>query len=166
MRFRWLSITVGLLSFALLAGVACDDGSDNGPTAPVVTATEEPAANGEIDVRLFEWTVDVSAPSARAGAITFNARNIGALDHDLVIVRTDLNPDDLPVAEDGAADVADPRLEVVGKIDVFGSGLSRSAEFALEAGTYALICNIVDVAESGTTSHYQEGMNVTFQVIE
>ncbi len=167
MRTRWLLLTAALLSVALVvATAACGGGSDDDPADPAATPTGGPMRDGEIDVRLFEWTLDVSVTSAPAGTITFNARNVGGANHDLVIVRTDLDPNDLPVGEDGYVDVADPRLEVAGKIDVFEPGLNRSAEFTLEPGTYALICNIVDVAETGTTSHYVQGMRTAFQVTE
>lgn len=166
MRARWLLLRAVLLSFALAATAACGGGSADDPAAPTATPAGEPVAHGEIDVRLFEWTLDVSVPSALAGTITFNARNIGAANHDFVIVRTDLDSNDLPVGEDGYVDVADPRLEVAGQIDVFGPGLERSAEFTLEPGAYALICNIVDVAEAGTTSHYLQGMRTAFEVTE
>jgi len=42
LRFRWLLIAAGLLSFALVAAAAWDGGSDYGPAAPAAT----PMADG------------------------------------------------------------------------------------------------------------------------
>ncbi len=162
-RINWLPIGVVVLIAGLVA--ACGGGGDGEPGPTAGTAVQLPADN-EVNVRMFEWTVDIDVESVAAGAVTFKAANIGGAPHDFVVIRSDLAIDALPVIEDGAVDEASPQIEVVGKIDVFDPGFARSAVFDLEPGVYALVCNTVDETDTGPRSHYQEGMWVELIVTE
>ena len=160
--------------------VACGDDDDedggNGGT-PVATepeATEpagttpdaSPSAN-TIDVNLIEYTVDPDPDTATAGSVTFNARNTGAEEHELVVIRTDLDSAGLPTAEDGSVDEAGEGIDVIGEIEEFAPGDEQTASFELEAGAYVLICNVVEEHEGGELRvHYEEGMHVAFTVTE
>lgn len=168
MRINWLLIGVVVL-MAGLAAVACGGGGDGGgdsePEPTAATAVQQPA-DREVNLRMFEWTVDADVESVAAGAVTFNAANIGGAPHDLVVIRSDLAFDALPVIKGGGVDEASAAIEVVGKIEVFEAGFERSAVFDLEPGVYALICNIVDETDAGRRSHYQLGMRIELQVTE
>ncbi len=148
-----------------LVAAACGGGGDGEPDPTAATAVQQPA-DDEVNVRMFEWTVDIDVESVSAGAVTFDARNIGAAPHDLVVIRSDLAIDALPVIEDGAVDEASSQIEVVGKIDVFEPGFERTAVFDLEPGVYALVCNLVDEIDTGLRSHYQLGMWIELRVTE
>ena len=164
MRRRFL--VFGLAALTLVAVVvAC--GSDDGDAEQ--TATEPPAATNEpavdeVRVRLFEWSVDPAVDSVTAGSVTFNADNIGALTHELVILRTDIGPDALPTLEDGSADYAAEGIEVVAQFLDIGSARSKSGAVDMAPGSYVLICNIVDDAEAGLQPHYELGMVELFEV--
>ncbi len=166
-RINWLPIGVIVLMAGLVA-VACGSGGDSKPDPTAGTAVQPPAdnADNEVNVRMFEWTVDVDVESVAAGAITFNAANIGGAPHDLLVIRSDLAIDALPVISGGAVNEASSLIAVVGKIDVFDPGFARSAVFDLEPGVYALVCNTVDETDTGPRSHYQEGMWVELIVTE
>ncbi|MBI4570797.1 MAG: hypothetical protein HY723_02520 [Chloroflexi bacterium] len=134
-----------------VAAVACndDDEANGGEGAPV-------------DVSLLEYTVAPDPASVAAGPVTFNANNIGGVDHQLVIIRSDLAPDALPTAEDGSADEAGEGIEVLGKIENLAAGDTGAVTLDLDAGAYVLICNIVDAGGA----HYNLGMTAAFTVTE
>ncbi len=48
-----------------------------------------------VNVELGEWFVRADNASVKAGPITFDVSNIGGESHELVIIQTDLAPDDL-----------------------------------------------------------------------
>ena len=137
----WIAL-MGLLLLGALIVAACDDDddSDGGPT--------------DVRVSLDEWSIEPDVSSVRAGKITFIADNIGKAEHELVIVRTDLAPDALPVAG-GKAD-EDAAGEEIGEIEEFPAGETERGTFTLEAGTYVLLCNIA--------GHYELGMTTAFTV--
>ncbi|MFZ0015223.1 MAG: hypothetical protein WAL25_14040 [Acidimicrobiia bacterium] len=118
---------------------------------------------GAIDVSLFEWEVDAPS-SASAGEVTFNATNDGGEAHELVIVKG-VAPEDLPVDEDGRVIEDDlPDGSFVGEIEEFDAGLTESASFDLEEGTYTLFCNIIEEDDGEVESHFQNGMVTTLEV--
>jgi hypothetical protein len=130
MRKRALLLAAGLMSLVLLLGaVACGDDEEDGGEEPTATeAVDETPSDGEtpaagaIDVRLLEWQVVPEPASASAGDVTFNASNIGAEVHELVVIKTDLAPDGLPTDENGAVDEAGADIEVIGEIEEFAAG--------------------------------------------
>jgi hypothetical protein len=114
--------------------------------------------------------------SALAGSVTFTITNDGPDEtHELVIIQTDLAPSDLPTNKDGA--VKDERLTPAGGY-VFPPGIegafqiqniavsdTRTLTLDLGAGSYVLICNIVQTKPDGSVvSHYAKGMRTGFTV--
>ena len=141
-RFAWL-----LVPFALVLP-ACGDGQGESST---------------VDVTLEEFAVTPSESSVPAGSVTFNATNEGPDDdHELVVIRTDLELDALPTSDDGSVNEEGDGIEVLDEIEEFPVGETRSLTIDLEAGSYVLICNIYDASEQ--EAHYQEGMRVGFTV--
>ncbi len=138
-------------------------------TAPSVVAQEAEAAvvapASEVNVTLQEWAVLPDTLSVPAGSVTFNATNIGPMDpHELVIVRTDIPAAELPTREDGAFDEEAEGVEVIGEIEEFDVGLTESATFDLEPGSYVLLCNLVEEEDGEMEAHYQMGMWIDFEV--
>lgn len=148
---RWLLVAAALAFAVAPACSSDDDASAEGGSA--------------VDVTLQEFAVGASTSSVGAGDITFNATNEGPEDeHELVIVKTDLAPTDLPTAEDGSVDEEGDGIEVIDEIEEFPVGESESLTVSLDAGSYVLICNIVQEEDDGLESHYQEGMRTSFTV--
>jgi uncharacterized cupredoxin-like copper-binding protein len=154
-RRSLLLLPVLLLALAELA-LAC--GGD-GEGEEEATATEE----GElfvdpdapvVSVDLGEFFVTPDVDAIEAGPVTFSASNEGAIPHALVIIKTDTPAGEIPV-EGGKVD-EDAVGEVVGEIEEFDAGLTLAGTFELEAGKYALICNIA--------GHYEGGMHAEFTV--
>ena len=123
----------------------------------------EPKPQGatQVDVTLTEWSVTPTPTSAPAGEIYFLASNEGEDPHELVVVKSDLDPADLPV-EDGA--VVEDELDFRGEIEGFASGTQASGVFDLEAGRYVLFCTIVEEVNGELESHYELGMHTEFTV--
>jgi uncharacterized cupredoxin-like copper-binding protein len=122
--------------------VACGGGGGNGGIT--------------IKVSLTDYKIAPSVASAAAGKITFETKNDGAVDHELVVIKTDLAPDKLPkrAGEPKVDEAAAGQL--IGEIEEFGPGKTESKAFDLAAGKYVLICNIA--------GHYELGMHAPFEV--
>lgn len=132
----------------------------------LAACSSSPSASGEgggggstVEVTLQEFAVIAAETSAPAGEITFSVTNNGPDDiHEFVIVRTDLEPGDLPTDENGAVDESGDGVEVVDEVEDIGVGDTREVTVDLEAGSYVLLCNIADENEA----HYAEGMRAAF----
>ncbi len=148
-----------LLAGAVLAGillVACGDDDD-----------EEGGGGNVVNVTLQEYSVNPDTNSADAGEITFNVENKGPDEvHEFVIIKTDLKPDALPTNDDGSANEDAPGLEKIDEIEDIAVGDTPSLTVDLKAGSYVLICNIVEEPDGETEAeaHYQEGMRTAFTV--
>lgn len=155
---RKLSIVfyAGMATLAL-AAAACGDGGGGG------TKTNAPSQS-EIEVRLTEYSVTPVVSSVPAGQVTFDARNIGGSTHELVVFKTDLEPDALPTAADGSVDETGAGITLVGEAEDIASQTQRSFELELGAGSYVLLCNVVEEVNGQTVSHYQKAMHAAFTV--
>ena len=161
-----------LLGGALLAslGVACGSGTkvepepDPEPGAnaePGVVQTPPPGAT-QVNVTLSEFILTPDVATALAGQVYFLATNAGGEAHEMVVIKTDLAPDQLP-NDDGR--VPEDDVDMIGEIEPFAPGSEASIVFDLEPGQYALICNIVEEEAGGKSeSHYLEGMYAAFTV--
>ena len=144
-----------LIAGFIIAGCAADSGASSQAAAGATT----------IDVTLQEWSVVPSATSAQAGEVTFAVTNDGPADiHEFVVLKTDLDPGDLPVDEHGAVTEDSEGIEVVDEIEDIPVGESQELSVTLEAGNYVLLCNIYSADED--EAHYQMGMRTAFEATE
>lgn len=173
---RWpvLAFAGVLLLSLIFFAAACGDGDEEGVVAPTATIsaetpTEAPAtqpaetpttapagtaaSGATIDVSLKEFEVNAAPAEASGGPVTFDVSNDGSIIHNFRVIRSDLDPDDLPV--DGAQ-VDEEQVEVVASIEEFSAGETRDAAADLQPGSYVLICNVA--------GHYDAGMRVGFTV--
>jgi uncharacterized cupredoxin-like copper-binding protein len=119
----------------------------------------------EVDVALQEWAVVPAVDSAPAGEVTFHITNDGPADvHEFVVLKTDLDPADLPVDADGVVTEEGEGIEVIDEVEDLPVGESEDLTVTLEAGNYVLLCNIWSEDES--EAHYQMGMRIAFTVDE
>jgi len=132
---------------------------------PMVIGLVACGTSTTVDVSLREFSIAPSVASVPAGTVTFEVTNDGPNDvHEFVVVRTDLAPDALPTDADGAVLEDGEGMEVIDEIEDLAVGASETLALTLEAGSYVLICNIVEVEEGETEAHYALGMRSAFTV--
>ena len=121
---------------------------------------------GEVEVTLTEWSITLDKDSVTEGPVEFTIENTGDLQHELVIIRTDIAPDDLPTRDDGSVDEDAPDLDVERRIEDIEDGDRTGRTYSLEPGAYVLIDNIVDDVDGEEISYYAEGMRAALTVTE
>lgn len=80
----------------------------------------------------------------------------------MVIVRTDMPADQLPMSDEGGTD--EEKVEVVDEIEPFGVNETLAVTVDLPKGKYVLLCDIVETEDGERESHYQKGMYLAFTV--
>jgi uncharacterized cupredoxin-like copper-binding protein len=121
------------------------------------TATSEARA-GPVPVSLSEWRIagpgGAALPQVAAGAVTLNVRNDGSSVHELAVIETDRDPDDLPISS-GRVD-EDAAGELIARTETLSGGATARLELDLAPGAYVLICNV--------PTHYELGMRARLVV--
>jgi uncharacterized cupredoxin-like copper-binding protein len=146
-----------LLVFAALAAVgfaACgDDDDDGGATESAGTETTTPAgSSGGVTIEMGDYFFQPKDAAAKAGSVTIDAPNIGQVEHELVLFKTNADPASLPLS---GSDVDEAALEKSGaeeggEIEEVGPGESEEGTFDLTPGKYVMFCNL--------PGHYERGM--------
>ena len=125
-------------------------------TLPVLTA----CGPTRIDVAMTTYKFALSKNSAPAGEITFHVHNDATdLTHEMVILKTDLPADQLPLNNEGVVDEEGAGITHIDEVEV-EPGQASDLSVNLEKGNYVMICNINDNNEM----HYQHGMYQAFTV--
>lgn len=121
-------------------------------------ATTAGAATGAaVAVSLKEWSIESAA--VKAGAVTFDIKNVGSFPHELEIIKAD-NFVALPKDSGGAVDetkLADGAI--VGKTRL-ENGATGKLNVTLAAGTYVFVCNL----GAGANSHAAKGQHIDVTV--
>ena len=120
-------------------------------------------APGLVGITLDEGSLKPDVKTVRPGRVSFDMRNAGRVEHELLVVKTDLAPDDLPMGLEG------PAVKLAGDV-VLGvphshsassheakraayrhvqPGSSRRETIVLEPGKYVLLCSLPGHYESG-----------------
>lgn len=134
---RPLLRSVAFAAFLVPAVAAC------GPSGPTAVA-----------VQLAEWSVAPSVAKVPAGSAIFTVTNGGTQEHEMLVVRSDLAADALPVTDGAIEESAIESLGEVPETAVGATGTLRLDD--LKAGHYILLCNI--------PGHYEQGMHADFTV--
>jgi uncharacterized cupredoxin-like copper-binding protein len=130
------------------------------PTTRAATATpSEPPATANIDIELDDFVIRPNQSRAQPGTIIFNIQNVGELEHELVVVRSDLDTAELPRLPDNAG-ADESELDVVDRSDPVPPGEEAELSLELDVGKYILICNLAPNGDS----HYLNGMYTSFEV--
>jgi len=94
------------------------------------------------------------------------AMNEGMSVHELVILKTDLNPTTLPrkeakprqgIVTEYLVNEDDARIKTIDEIEEFPAGTSQKKTVVLDPGHYVLFCNI--------PGHYDKGMYASLQIV-
>ncbi|KAA1011348.1 hypothetical protein FVF58_15520 [Paraburkholderia panacisoli] len=104
---------------------------------------------------LKDNTIQLDASHVKAGSVTFevsNAPDTGLM-HELVVLKTDMADDKLPVKN---GQVRESQFKKMGEVEDISPGKSRHITLKLPPGRYVLICN--------QTGHYSMGMHTSLVV--
>src|SRR5687767_5300432 len=106
-----------------------------------------------VGVALDEWSVTPSIAEVREGEVAFDVRNDGTMAHQLLVIKNDMPPEMLPVAN---GSIALAQVNVVRSIETVDAGSTAELSFDATPGKYVLVCNVA--------GHYQQGMAAGFLV--
>jgi uncharacterized cupredoxin-like copper-binding protein len=109
---------------------------------------------GTVNATLTEMKIVLDRSGVPAGPVTFVVKNNGTLEHELVVIKTDVAEDKL------APDVEEPgKMDETGNVGETGEvkpGESKTFTVTLAAGHYVIMCNEV--------GHFAAGMHLTFAI--
>lgn len=116
-----------------------------------------PPAPHVVPVSMTEYRYGYEPPSS-PGRIVFEARNVGRLDHELVLISV---PEDIPPIDQQLR--SDKRLVVptVARLAPRGPGHRGTFAVDLEPGRYALVCFVKD---ADGAQHDKKGMSAEFTI--
>ena len=145
-RISLLSLLVG--AFVL---VGCGGGSSGTASA----SPKSGSATTTVAATLSEFKIVLDKSQAPSGNVTFNAKHDGTVPHELMVVRSDIAEDKLPLDSAGTM-VDEAKVTLSGHIAQFDTKTSKSGTFTLAAGKYIVFCNVA--------AHYAAGMHTAFTV--
>jgi uncharacterized cupredoxin-like copper-binding protein len=151
---------VVVLSGLLVGG--CGGGDDTATTAESAAGAGAAEGGGSegatVVVKMGDFFFDPKNATAKAGQTTIETPNGGAVEHELVLFKSDMNPAKLPTEASGEVDEEklDQTAEEAGEVTDVESGQTKSASFNLTPGRYVMFCNL--------PGHYAQGMYGTLTV--
>lgn len=148
---RLMTLTIAALALAALGFVGCgdDDGDDNATTTTPTTTTEttDQAGSDKISIEMGDFFFKPSKLTVPAGEVTISARNVGKVEHELVLLDTDQDPAKLKTKSNGEVD--EDAYKVTDELEAEpGDTAKKAVDFT--PGKYAMICNL--------PGHYKSGM--------
>ena len=135
----------GAVIAALGVGACGDEEEDS------TTATDTSAAAGSLEIEMGDFYFDPQDATTEAGSVTITAPNVGEVEHELVLFKSDLDPAKLPTASNGEVDedkLAE-EAEEAGELEA-EAGETAEGDFELTSGAYVMFCNL--------PGHYKQGM--------
>lgn len=125
-----------------------------GPTETTTPAMEK--VSNDVTGAVHEWEVEVDAHNAVAGNVNFTMTNDGTIQHEFLVVKTDIPDGEIPLGTNNRFDEELPGISVIDEIPEWAAGETKTLSLTLEPGNYQLLCNI--------DGHYKNGMHTTFTV--
>jgi uncharacterized cupredoxin-like copper-binding protein len=119
---------------------------------------QEPTPRGTpVNVLLEDFKVRKDAAVVPAGTVRFRILNQGPTSHELIVVRTDRAPDELPLQSDGlTVDEEGPGVELLDEAEGLDIDDRETMVLGLARGHYVLYCNL--------EGHYLGGMYAALTV--
>jgi uncharacterized cupredoxin-like copper-binding protein len=127
-----------LLGLALAASGAGCGSTDEQPTSTTAAVRLPPKA---LSIKLSNFRMTPALNVAPAGRVTISARNVGTVEHELIVARVDSDSENLAakgdrVDEDGLG------ARVLGEISELKPTAAGAKTFDLKPGNYILFCNL------------------------
>jgi uncharacterized cupredoxin-like copper-binding protein len=106
-----------------------------------------PVPGSVIKADLSEWKIDTPT-HLKAGVYTYDISNTGAMEHEMLVMKTDLAPSALPLKN---GDIDEEALPPISDGENIAPGKSQTRTIDLsKPGTYLFVCNI--------PGHFKAGM--------
>ena len=123
-----------------------------------VARRQEPTPSGTpVNVLLKDFHVERDAAVVPAGMVTLRIRNQGPTRHELIVIRTDLAPDKLPLQKDGlTVDEEKDGVKLVEEVNAMDIDEHQNLDLRLAPGNYVMYCNF--------EGHYLGGMHASLAV--
>ena len=112
------------------------------------------ASGGSVGVTLTDKGVTLAQTSVNAGAVTFSVKNSGTIEHELVVIKTDVPADKIQPDPDEAGKMSEAGS--LGESGDLTAGEAKDFTLNLTPGKYVLMCN--------QPGHYMVGMHVALEV--
>ena len=145
-RRRWAwALALVLAAFAVAVPLA-------------VARRQEPTPPGTpVNVLLDDFRVRQDAAVVPAGTVSFRILNQGPTTHEVIVVRTDRDPDKLPLQRDGlTVDEEAPGIDLLDEVEGLDIDDRETLALRLAPGHYVLYCNL--------EGHYLGGMYAALTV--
>jgi len=112
-------------------------------------------AQQTVDATLLSSSIQLKTHNVKSGRVTLDVKNAADnnMEHELVVLKTDLPDDALPVSK---GQVMEHKLKKIGEVEDIAPGKSKRVSFKLSPGHYVLICN--------KPGHYESGMHTALVV--
>jgi uncharacterized cupredoxin-like copper-binding protein len=109
-------------------------------------------------VTLSEWAITTedgqALPEFRSGRVALRVHNAGKVPHEIIVLKTELEPVALPMRTGRIDEKAAGK--VYGAVHMPISGETKNVAFQLRPGNYVFLCNI--------SGHFISGMHTTVTV--
>ncbi len=122
------------------------------PTASPATGSASPvqsASSGANTITLTEWKVALPT-TMKAGKVDFTINNAGAIEHELIAFRSDLDPKSFPRADGDIDENGNGIVQVTDGDDIAAGGTQTRTIDLTKPGKYVFLCNI--------PGHFLKGM--------
>lgn len=116
-------------------------------------------AQTTVNVMLQEWRMMSDKARVPAGKVKFSVQNRGQETHELVLLKTNMAYDTIPLQKAGGIDENNAGV-LVDEIEDITSKSGKSMTVTLSPGNYVLLCNMVEMEEGQLEEHYAMGMRV------
>jgi Uncharacterized copper-binding protein len=138
---------VAIAALTLLALTACSSKE---------TSSQAASESGNVvAVTLHDYSIQPAVTTASAGGVTFTIENVGATEHEMVVIQTDVAIADMPV-EKHETDEEAPGMNPIGEVEDVQPGESTDLVLTLEPGRYVFLCNL--------PKHFERGMATEFEI--
>lgn len=149
---RAIRLAVGAMALSVvIVGCAADPSDVAGGSE-----TRADIASNKITGSVEEWKVSTSAGRAQAGEVEFAIANFGTIQHEFLVVKTDIADGKIPLGEDNRFSEEGEGLAVIDEISEWAVDEAKVLKVTLDPGNYQLLCNIA--------GHYANGMHIPFVV--
>lgn len=155
-RINRTLIALMVVTPVLAAGCGADPSDMSSPAGGGGAPAGAPA--NKIAGSVQEWSVVTTASSAYEGDVTFAITNFGTIQHEFLVVKTDIEPGKIPLNDENRFDEDADGIEVIDEIAEFEVNTTGLLKVNLGAGKYQLLCNIA--------GHYPAGMFAAFEVVK